>query len=69
MVTRINRNRLRSERISQGLSQEDLARLADVTKNTVERMENRENYNTTLETIGKVANALGLKAVDLILEE
>lgn len=69
MATRINRSRLRSERESLGLSQEQLAGLAKVTKNTVERMENREKYNTTLDTIGKVANALGLRASDLILED
>jgi len=68
-VTRINRHRLRSERESQGLSQEQLAGLAKVTTNTVERMENKEGYNTTLRTIGKVARALGLNASDLIVED
>jgi putative transcriptional regulator len=40
------------------LSQEWLARLADVANNTIIKMESRENKNPTLETLRKVAKVL-----------
>ena len=49
-----------------GLSQEKLARLADVANNTLIKMESGENNNPTLETLKKVAKALGISVDDLI---
>lgn len=49
-----------------GLSQEKLARLADVANNTLIKMETGENKNPTLETLKKVAKALGVSVDDLI---
>ena len=58
-----NIERLRKEK---GLSQEKLARLADVANNTLIKMESGENINPTLETLKKVAKALEVSVDDLI---
>ena len=53
-------------REAKGLSQEKLARLADVANNTLIKMESGENKNPTLETLKKVAKALDVTVDDLI---
>ena len=53
-------------REAKGLSQEKLARLADVANNTLIKMETGENKNPTLETLKKVAQALEVSVDDLI---
>ena len=53
-------------RKTKGLSQEKLARLADVANNTLIKMESGENNNPTLETLKKVAKAFGVSVDDLI---
>ncbi|MEI8344281.1 MAG: helix-turn-helix transcriptional regulator [Candidatus Moraniibacteriota bacterium] len=53
-------------REAKGLSQEKLARLADVANNTLIKMETGENINPTLETLKKVAKALEVQVDDLI---
>jgi transcriptional regulator with XRE-family HTH domain len=53
-------------REAKGLSQERLARLADVASNTLIKMETGENKNPTLETLKKVAKALEVSVDDLI---
>ena len=58
-----NITRLRKAR---GLSQEKLARLADVANNTLIKMESGENHNPTLETLKKVAKALEVSVDELI---
>jgi len=50
-------NNIRRLREAKGLSQEKLARLADVANNTLIKMESGENKNPTLETLKKVAKA------------
>lgn len=49
-----------------GLSQEKLARLADVSNNTVINIEAGKQDNPTIETLKKVANALQVGVDDLI---
>lgn len=49
-----------------GLSQEKLARLADVANNTLIKMESGENQNPTLDTLKKVAKALEISVDELI---
>ena len=58
-----NIERLRRQK---GLSQEKLARLADVANNTIIKMESGENDNPTLETLRKVAKAFGISVDELI---
>jgi len=49
-----------------GISQEKLARLADVSNNTVVNIEAGKQDNPTIETLKKVANALQVGIDDLI---
>lgn len=49
-----------------GLSQEKLARLADVSNNTVINIEAGKQNNPTIETLKKIANALQVGVDDLI---
>ena len=64
-MSNITKN-LRKMREAKGLSQEKLARLADVANNTLIKMETGENKNPTLETLKKVAQALEVSVDDLI---
>jgi transcriptional regulator with XRE-family HTH domain len=50
-------NNIKKLREAKGLSQEKLARLADVANNTLIKMESGENQNPTLATLKKVARA------------
>jgi putative transcriptional regulator len=59
-------NNIKKLREAKGLSQEKLARLADVANNTLIKMESGENKNPTLDTLKKVAKALGVSVDDLI---
>jgi len=58
-----NIKRLREKK---GLSQEKLARLADVANNTIIKMESGENKNPTLDTLKKIARALEVGVDNLI---
>ncbi|OHA98031.1 MAG: transcriptional regulator [Candidatus Zambryskibacteria bacterium RIFCSPHIGHO2_12_FULL_39_21] len=59
-------NNIKRLREAKGLSQEKLARLADVANNTLIKMESGENKNPTLETLKKVAKALDVSVDDII---
>lgn len=59
-------NNIKRLREAKGLSQEKLARLADVANNTLIKMESGENQNPTLVTLKKVAKAFGVSVDDLI---
>ncbi len=59
-------NNIKKLREAKGLSQEKLARLADVANNTLIKMESGENQNPTLNSLKKVAKALGASVDDLI---
>ena len=49
-----------------GISQEKLARLADVSNNTIINIEAGKQNNPTIETLKKIAKALGASIEDLI---
>jgi len=59
-------NNIKKLREAKGLSQEKLARLADIANNTLIKMESGENKNPTLDTLKKVAKALVVSVDDLI---
>lgn len=59
-------NNIKKLREAKGLSQEKLARLADVANNTLIKMESGENQNPTLVTLKKIAKAFGVSVDDLI---
>ncbi len=64
-MSNISKN-LRKFREKQGLSQEKLARLADVANNTIIKIEAGKNINPTLDTLKKVAKALEVNVDELI---
>jgi len=57
---------LRRLREAKGLSQEKLARLADVANNTIVKIEAGKNQNPTLDTLKKIAKALEVSIDELI---
>lgn len=59
----INIKKLRTEK---GYSLEKVARLADLSLNTVMRVESGVNKNPTIETLTKIAKALNVGVDDLI---
>ena len=58
-----NMKRLRTE---QGISQDRLSKLADLSLNTVVTVESGANENPTIDTLTKIANALGVGVDDLL---
>ncbi|PIR96542.1 MAG: DNA-binding protein [Candidatus Doudnabacteria bacterium CG10_big_fil_rev_8_21_14_0_10_42_18] len=58
-----NIKRLRQEK---GLSQDKLSKLADLSLNTVVKIELDESPNPTIETIQKIAKALEVSVDDLL---
>jgi len=57
---------LRKLREQKGLSQDRLAKLADIANNTIIKIERGENQNPTLDTLKKLAKALVVSVEDLI---
>jgi len=57
---------LKKIRNKQGYTLEKLARLADLSLNTVVKVENGTNQNPTIETLTKIAKALEVGVDDLI---
>jgi DNA-binding XRE family transcriptional regulator len=49
-----------------GVSQDKLSKLADVTYNTIIKIESGANINPTIETLSKIAKALNVGVDDLI---
>jgi len=49
-----------------GISQDKLSKLADVTYNTIIKIESGANTNPTIETLSKIAKALDVGVDDLI---
>jgi len=65
MSNKISYN-LKKIRAKKGYSLEKVARLADLSLNTVVKIENEVNKNPTFETITKLAKALDVPIDDLI---
>ncbi|MBI5079050.1 helix-turn-helix transcriptional regulator [Candidatus Wolfebacteria bacterium] len=57
---------LKKLREKKGLSQDRLAKLADIANNTIIKIEQGENINPRLDTLKKIAKALEVKVDDLI---
>jgi transcriptional regulator with XRE-family HTH domain len=49
-----------------GVSQDKLSKLADVTYNTIIKIESGANVNPTIDTLSKIATALNVGVDDLI---
>ena len=57
---------LKKLRGKKGYSLEKIARLADLSLNTIVKVENGVNQNPTIETLTKIAKALEVDVDDLI---
>ena len=57
---------IKKYRNKMGVSQDRLSKLADVTYNTIIKIESGANKNPTIETLAKIAEALGVGVDDLI---
>jgi len=49
-----------------GISQDKLSKLADITYNTIIKIESGATYNPRVETLKQIANALGVGIDDLM---
>lgn len=58
-----NIKKLRQEK---GISQDKLSKLADLSLNTIVKVENGVNKNPTIETLTKIAKALEVGVDDLL---
>ena len=56
---------IRAKRIKAGLSQEKLAEKADLARNYIGNIE-RAEYKVTVETLARIAKALGVRVRDLV---
>lgn len=65
MSNKISEN-LKKLRNKKGYSLEKVARLADLSLNTIVKIENGINQNPTIETLNKIAKALEIGVDDLI---
>jgi DNA-binding XRE family transcriptional regulator len=59
-------NNIKKHRNKIGVSQDKLSKLADVTYNTIIKIESGANKNPTIETLVKISKALGVSVDDLI---
>ncbi|PIX10767.1 XRE family transcriptional regulator [Candidatus Falkowbacteria bacterium CG_4_9_14_3_um_filter_36_9] len=57
---------LRKLRKQKGLSQDRLAKLADIANNTIIKIEQGENINPTLDTLKKLSKALDVSIEKLV---
>jgi len=57
---------IKQYRQNKGLSQDKLSKLADLSLNTVVKIELDESPNPTIETIQKIAKALGVSVDDFL---
>lgn len=57
---------LKKIRAHKGYSLEKVARSADLSLNTIVKIENGVNQNPTIDTLSKISNALGVSVGDLI---
>ncbi len=57
---------IRKLREQKGISQDRLSKLADISLNTIAKLELDNTQNPTIETLQKIAKALDVKVEDLI---
>lgn len=62
----VETSKIKQLREKLGLSQEKLARLADVSNNTIINMEVGKQQNPTVDTLKKIAKALDVPIEELI---
>lgn len=57
---------IRKYRLQKDMSQDRLSKLADVAFHTIVKIESGETPNPTIETVRKIASALGVSIDDLM---
>ena len=57
---------IKKYRNKMNVSQDRLSKLADITYNTIIKIESGANTNPTIETLARIAKALGVGVDDLI---
>lgn len=62
----IQSTKIKQLREKKGLSQEKLARLANVSNNTMVNIESGKQTNPTIETVSKIAKALDVEIEELL---
>jgi transcriptional regulator with XRE-family HTH domain len=67
-MARVNRKRLHDLRTERGLTQFELAVKSGVSMRVLTALETKSSANPTLDTLSKLATALEVKVVDIILE-
>lgn len=58
-------NRVKEFREKENMTQEELARKANVSRNTISSLETNKNLNVTYEVMQKIANALNKKVATI----
>ena len=58
--------KIRELRVKNGFSQEKLARLANISYNTIVKIESGESKNPTFQTMAGIAKALGVSLDQLV---
>jgi transcriptional regulator with XRE-family HTH domain len=57
---------IRNLRFKKGISQDRLSKLADLSLNTIVKVESGKNSNPTIDTLTRIARAFDVKVDDLI---
>lgn len=61
----INKN-IRAFRLKKGISQDRLSKLADLSLNTIVKIESGRNPNPTIKTLSRIAKSFNIKVDDLL---
>lgn len=61
-------NKVKHYREKAGLTQQELAKKSEVSRNTISLLETQENVNVTYEVMSKIANALGHKVATIFFD-
>ena len=64
-ISKVLGETIRAKRIKAGLSQEQLAEKAQLARNYIGNIE-RAEYKVTVETLARIAKALGVRVRDLV---
>lgn len=59
-------NNIKKYRQKLGISQDRLSKMADVTYNTIIKIESGGSQNLTIDTLSKIAKALGVSVDELL---
>lgn len=62
-------NRVKEYREKEGLTQEELAKKSEVSRNTISALETGSNTNVTYEVMGKIAKALNKKVATIFFNQ